>query len=103
MIAQAAGDLFHRHVDEPGVVEDAPRRLCARHARLHADLAILAIGRMQFDLRPDAEEDSGQDDDEIQWVEYHKLVNLHSIDSTFTVSIQTKAARVPDRFPRFYL
>jgi hypothetical protein len=29
---------------------------------------------MQFDLRPDAEEDSGQDDDEIQRVEYHKFV-----------------------------
>ena len=87
MVAQMTGNFFHRHVVEACVIEDSARRLRARHARLDGHLAVFAVSVRQFHLRPDADEQTRQREQKIQWIKSvkHKLV---SIDSTSAVFIQ---------------
>ena len=59
MVAQMAGHFFHWHVAQARVVKNPPRRLRARHARIDRHLAVFAVSVMQFDLRPDAEQQTG--------------------------------------------
>src|ERR1700683_2464890 len=81
MIAQVARNFLDRQVVETGVIEDSTRRLRARHARLDGHLAVFAVSVRQLDLRPDAEEQSGDGEQKprhIQTVKsvIHKLIKL---------------------------
>src|ERR1035437_3774444 len=69
MVAQASGDFLHRHVGETGLVEDFARGLRTRHAGLDCHLAVFAVSVGQLDLRPDADEQSRQGEQKIQWIE----------------------------------
>ena len=69
MVAQMAFDFLDRHVVQAGVIENPPRRFRARHAGLDRHLAVFAIGVRQFDLRPDAEEQTRQREQPIHWIQ----------------------------------
>ena len=77
MVAQTAGDFLHRHVGQAGAVKDFARRFRAGHAGIHRHLAVFAVGMMQLDLRPDAEEQARNQEQPIQWIKQvkHKTIN----------------------------
>ena len=77
MVAQFAGYFLHRHAVKAGAVKNFARGFRARHAGLHRHLAVFAIGVAQFDLCPDADEQSGNREQQIQWIEQikHKSTN----------------------------
>ncbi len=78
MVAQMAGHLLHRHVAQTRAVENPPRRLRARHAGIHRHLAVFAVGVMQFDLRPNAEQQTRNQKQKIQTNRMERIVNHNS-------------------------
>jgi hypothetical protein len=83
MIAQVAGDFLDGHVIESGLVEDFAGGFRARHARIHLDLAVFAVGVGQLYLCSDAEQQAGNEKAPIKRIkqipEHHKFKSFDSV------------------------
>ena len=60
MVGEPPRHLLDRHGRQPGAIQDAPRGLRAGQAGRYLDLAVFFEGKMQFRLRPEADQNSGQ-------------------------------------------
>ena len=66
----------------------------AGQAGFGLDLAVFPVGRRQFDLRPDAEEQARQGEREIQGIPQWHHTSSNWIDSAPTISFKRNAAKL---------